>query len=50
MHIFDKDIAFLFLSNVGDPICHDHNYTSQFPDPHECLYNIAFYLSLIECP
>ena len=43
MRIFDKDISCLYLSNVGDPICDGHNYTSQFLDPHLCLYNIVFY-------
>ena len=43
MHIFDKDIACLFLSNVGDPILDGHNYTGQFLNPYLGLYNIVFY-------
>ena len=37
MHIFDKDIADLYLSNVDDPICDDRNCTSQCLNPHMCL-------------
>lgn len=33
MHIFDKDIADLYLSNVGDPIFGGHICTSQYLNP-----------------